>query len=53
MVQIAVLVVAILAGLFSCSWPRARLITLIAFIVTTAVQTPLVIASDDIDSPVV
>lgn len=53
MVQITVLIVAVAAGLFSRTWRRAWLITLIAFIATSAVQTPMVIASDDIDSPFV
>jgi hypothetical protein len=51
-VQIIMPVLAILAGLLSGTWQRARLITVMGFIVTTAVQTPLVLASDDIDSPV-
>jgi predicted tellurium resistance membrane protein TerC len=52
-VQIAVPVLAIIAGLLSRTWQRARLITIIGFMVTTAVQTPMVIASDDIESPLV
>ena len=53
MVQITVLVVAVAAGLLSGTWRKAWLITLVAFIAMSAVQTPMVIASDDIDSPLV
>jgi hypothetical protein len=53
MVQITVLIVAVAAGLFSRTWRQAWVITLVAFIVTSAVQTPMVVASDDIDNPVV
>lgn len=53
MVQIIVPILAIFAGLFGRTWKRARLITVIGFIVTTAIQTPMVIASNDIDSPLV
>ena len=53
MVQITVLVVAVAAGLLSRTWRKAWLITLVAFIAMSAVQTPMVIASDDIDSPFV
>jgi hydrogenase/urease accessory protein HupE len=52
-VQITVLVVAVAAGLFSPTWRKAWLITLVAFIAISAVQTPMVIAGDDIDSPFV
>jgi hypothetical protein len=51
MVQIAVLVVAVAAGCLARTWRQARLATLVAFLVTTAIQTPLVVANDDIDSP--
>ena len=53
MVQIAVLIVAVAAGVFCKTWRQARLITLVAFVVTSLIQTPMVIASDDIDSPFV
>src|SRR5687767_13679246 len=53
MVQITVLIVAVAAGTFGRSWRQAWLITLIAFLVTSAIQTPMVIADDDIDSPLV
>ena len=53
MVQIAVLIVAVAAGVFSKTWRQARLITVAAFLVTSAVQTPMVLASDDIESPIV
>ncbi len=53
MVQIAVLIAGVAAGLFCRSWRQAWLITLIVFAAASAVQTPMVIASDDIDSPFV
>ena len=53
MVQIAVLIAGVAAGQFSRSWRQAWLITLIVFVATSAVQTPMVIASDDIESPFV
>lgn len=53
MVQMAVLIAGVAAGLFCRSWRRAWLITLIVFVATSAVQTPLVITGDDIDSPFV
>jgi hypothetical protein len=51
MVQIGVLIAAVAAGVFARSWRQAWLIVVATFVVTTAVQTPMVIASDDIDSP--
>ena len=53
MVQITVLIAGVAAGLFSGSWRQAWLITLIVFVATSAVQTPMVISGDDIDSPFV
>lgn len=53
MVQIAVLIAGVAAGIFSRSWRQAWLITLIVFLATSAVQTPMVVADDEIDSPFV
>ena len=53
MVQIAVLIAGVAAGLFGRSWRQAWLITLVVFVATSAVQTPLVVAEDEIDSPFV
>ena len=53
MVQIAVIVVALAAGMFARSWHQAWIIVVATFIVTSAIQTPMVIANDDIDSPAV
>ncbi len=53
MVQIGVLIVAIAAGIFARSWRQAWRIVAATFIVTSAVQTPLVIRGNDIDSPLV
>ena len=51
MVQIAVLIAGVAAGLFSRSWRQAWLITFVVFVATSDVQTPLVLAYDEIDSP--
>lgn len=51
MVQVAVPVVAILAGLFSQTWRKARLVTLVTFIVAVAIQTPVLIATGTIHRP--
>lgn len=53
MVQIGVLVVAVLAGLLAHSWRQAWIAVVVTFAATTAVQTPLVIRDDDIESPFV
>jgi uncharacterized membrane protein YjjP (DUF1212 family) len=53
MVQFAVLVAGVAAGLFSRRWKQAWIITVVTFVVTSAVQTPLVVAGDDIESPLV
>ena len=53
MVQIAVLIAGVAAGMFSRSWRQAWLITLIVFVATSAVQTPMVVANDEMDSPFV
>jgi hypothetical protein len=53
MVQIGVLIAAVAAGAFARSWRQAWRIVVATFIVTSAIQTPLVIKGDDIESPVV
>lgn len=53
MVQIAVLITAVGVGIFARSWRQAWRIVTAVFVITSAVQTPLVIQNDDIDSPVV
>lgn len=53
MVQIGVLVVAVAAGVLARSWRQAWIAVVGTFLVTSAVQTPLVIQNDDIDSPAV
>jgi hypothetical protein len=53
MVQVGVLIAAIAAGAFAGSWRQACQVVAATFVVTSAVQTPMVIASDDIDSPLV
>ncbi len=53
MVQIGVLVTAIAVGFLARSWRQAWLIVTASFVILSAVQTPLVIRDDQIDSPVV
>ncbi len=51
MVQVTMLIAGVATGLLSRSWRQAWVITVTAFLVMSAVQTPLVLANDDIDSP--
>lgn len=51
MVQLGVLIAAVAAGAFAKSWRQAWRIVAATFVVTSAVQTPMVISGDDIDSP--
>lgn len=53
MVQIAVLVAAIAAGALARSWRHAWRIVIATFVITSAIQTPMVIANNDINSPLV
>ena len=51
MVQLAMLLASIVIGLRARDWRQAAIALVVVFAVSTAVQTPLVIAGDDIDSP--
>lgn len=53
MVQLTMLIAGVATGLLSRTWRQAWVITVTAFVVMSAVQTPLVLADNDIDSPLV
>lgn len=51
MVQLGVLIAAVAAGVFARSWRQAWWIVAATFAATSAIQTPMVLANDDIESP--
>ncbi len=53
MVQLTMVIAGVGTGLLCRTWRQAWVITVTAFVVMSAVQTPLVLTGDDIDSPLV
>lgn len=53
MVQLTMLIAGVATGLLSRTWRQAWVVTVTAFVVMSAVQTPLVLATNDIESPLV